>query len=142
VTRIELLPGEIAFIEHAVGTFDMSAPENLRWQLRYVRQHRALPVYLGWTETIALRSDGTLLRWSTEDDSPGARELDDASWMTAALVQASRRYPELSRLFPARPADAVTCGQCNGTGSLDLSAEHADILCACGGAGWLRRAGP
>jgi hypothetical protein len=45
-------------------------------------------------------------------------------------------WPELAAFVPPRPADAVVCDVCAGTGHLPLD-ESALILCPCGGVGWV-----
>lgn len=138
MTRVDLTPEEAAFLRDRIEHFEREAPENLRWQIPYVREHRALPLYLGWTETIGICCDGTLTSWSTEEEWTGSRELDDPMWVKVALVTGSKRYPELRRLIPARPDGARTCEECAGTGRLQgLPAGLDALLCGeCGGVGW------
>ena len=91
--RAPVNPEERVFIQERIDRFADEAPEELRWQLPHVLEHRALPLYVGWTETAGIRPDGELVRWSTED-WPGAFELAD-TWEKVALVSGPRcqRYP-------------------------------------------------
>ena len=61
------------------------------------------------------------------------------------LWQAALKDESLARLRPVRGADHQTCDQCGGSGVQNLpglTAEQASkLMCQCGGAGWLPRAG-
>jgi len=129
--RVAVTSEESAFIQERIDRFAEEAPEELRSQLPDVQQHRALPLYVGWTETAAIRSDGELIRWSTEAEN--VWKLDERTWAKVALVLGARRYPELARLVPAMPENARDCEVCKGSGRLPL----ADVLCQCGGVGWV-----
>ena len=131
--RRPVTPEESAFIQERVERFAAEAPEELLWQEPHVRAHGALPLYVGWTETVGIRPDGEMVRWSTED-WPGAVELDDANWYKIGLVLGARRYPILQRLVPDRPAGARDCDLCKGSGRFPLQPE---IVCQCGGVGWV-----
>jgi hypothetical protein len=132
--RVLVTDEERAFIEQRVDRYADEAPTELRWQLPYVRAHGALPLYVGWTETAAIRPNGEMVRWSTEGDWPGARELSERIWITTALVRGAARYPQLRRLVPSRPDGARTCEVCGGTGRFPL---RSGIICQCGGVGWI-----
>jgi hypothetical protein len=119
--------------ESASSGSQLKLPEELLWQEPHVRANGALPLYVGWTEIVGIRPDGELVRWSSED-WPGAFELNDATWHKVALVLGARRYPVLQRLIPERPEGARDCHLCQGSGRLPLQPE---ILCQCGGIGWL-----
>lgn len=65
----------------------------------------------------------------------GWKEASDIERMQAIVI-ASERHPELRRLIPIRPDQAVNCDPCHGSGYLWQS-----IHCGhCGGLGWLRDA--
>ena len=53
--------------------------------------------------------------------------------------QASLKYPALAQLAPHRPADAIVCPSCGGSGKLiglpERLASH--VICECGGLGWI-----
>ena len=138
MASVDVLPEEREFIAERIARFDVEAPDELGWQGEYVRTHRALPLYVGWTETLGIRADGRLVRWSTEGELPGAREFKDATWMNTALVQGAQRYPQLRRLIPLRPASARTCSGCQGTGKISgLPPNLENVICECGGIGWI-----
>jgi len=121
------------FIAARVAGYPAEAPERLQWASPFVAEFAALPLYLGWTETIGIRPDGDLVRWSTEGDYAGVRPVEDRMWLLPALVDGARRYPELAILLPERPPGAVDC-QCRNHPLL----APGQVLCGeCGGVGWL-----
>jgi hypothetical protein len=135
---LKLTAEERDFILAKVANFKAEAPEELRWQLKYVQTHQALPLFLGWTETLGIRADGALVRWSTEGDWPGVREFDDRTWINIALVEGAKTYPQLQRLVPRRPPSATTCETCCGSGTIrGPLGQVTEIICTCGGLGWI-----
>ena len=121
------------FIAARIDRFAVEVPEPLRWQVPYVTEFGALPLYLGWIETIAIRPDGEVVRWSTEGDYEGALPLEDRGWLLPALVTGARRYPELKVLLPAREPGAIDC-PCRGH---EMFVSGRVICGQCGGLGWL-----
>jgi hypothetical protein len=134
MTRVSVTIEQQAFIQERVDRCAEEAPEELQWQLPHVRAHGALPLYVGWTETAAIRPDSEMLRWSTEGDWAGTRELEQVHWVTMALVRGAERYPSLRALMPSRPESARHCVACKGTGRFPLGPE---IICECAGVGWM-----
>jgi len=137
--RVAVSPSESAFIRERVARFAEEAPPELCWERDHVQEHQALPLYLGWTETLAIREDGTLVSWTTEE-WPGAREFAADNWINIALVHGAKRYPELRGLIPQRPGTAATCDGCNGSGIVNGLPAGTNLLCKCAGLGWLPRA--
>ena len=132
--RIQLTPEEVAFIRERIRQYPVEMPPTQQELANDVRRHDALPLYLGWTETLGIRPDGALVRWTTEDWS-GATDFDETTWRNIALVSGARRYPELARLIPSRPSDAIACESCGGAGH--LPGVPPTIMCKCAGLGWL-----
>jgi hypothetical protein len=115
MSRVEIPPAVGAFIRNRILNFEKEVrPEDVS-ETPHVKQHGGLPLYRGWTETLAIRPDGELIKWSTEE-WPGAKEFDNPTWTKVALIQGAKTYPELAPLVPACPAAAVTCEVCDGTG--------------------------
>ncbi len=57
---------------------------------------------------------------------------------TQALVLASQIMPELVRLLPKRPLNALTCGMCEGNGRVHREIFQRGILCdECLRLGWI-----
>ena len=131
--RVSVPPELSAFIAARIARYPIEAPEQARWESPYVADFGALPLYLGWTETIGIRVDGELVSWSTEGEYAGVRSIEDRLWVLSALVVGMERYPELRRLLPERPTGAIDC-RC----SSHPRSASGEILCGeCGGIGWL-----
>jgi hypothetical protein len=141
MTQIQLSNEESVFIATGIREFGREAAEQQKWLSSFVSQFGALPLYSGWTETIGIRPDGKLVKWSTEDEYVDCRDLDpkDQLFVRAALVSGAKRYPALSSLIPVRPSDARTCEVCGGTGQFPI---HPKIICGCGGLGWVEGSNP
>jgi hypothetical protein len=133
MTRLPVSPEVAARIAARIAEYPADAPEKSQWLAPYVAQHGALPLYAGWTETIGIRPDGELIRWSTEDDFDGTRPVEDRSWVLTALVAGANGYPELRPLLPVRGPDAVDCA-CR---AIPLCVSGTVICGECGGLGWL-----
>jgi hypothetical protein len=136
--RVAVTPEQSAFIRARVERFDLEAPEGMRrFHSSFVRVHNALPLYSDWTRTFAIREDGVLVHWDTEE-WPGIEEPSDRREVNLVLVQGAARYPELKGLIPARPDNALTCDSCQGSGHIPgLPEELKSVICKCGGIGWL-----
>lgn len=131
--RVAVTEDTAAFIAARIAGFPAEADEPLRWLSRYVAEFGALPLYLGWLESIGIRPDGEVVSWSTESDYAGVRPVEDRTWLLSALVAACKRYPELLGLLPAREPGAVDC-RCHNHPLL----ASGKVLCGeCGGVGWL-----
>ena len=86
-----------------------------------------------------LRPDGTM--WEVDDDFGRPLVPLSPEWHHAAFASGAKRYPWLAELVPPRPADALTCGTCNGGGEIRISgSEGAGVFCPqCHARGWHRR---
>jgi hypothetical protein len=104
------------------------------------KRHRVLPLFNDFVGCWALNMAGQLMFFPWE----ALRELEavsddpvDAIGANVALAVGSVRFPALATIRPVRPADAVPCTSCDGTGQLTGVPEN--VVCACGGLGWLPR---
>lgn len=99
-----------------------------------------LPMMLDFGGCCGIRPNGDIFSfiWDAPYD---LRPENDTRICNLVLFQGAKKYPELADLVPSRPADAVNCHYCNGTGIDRYVAEHAlnsdVIVCYCGGLGWL-----
>ncbi len=130
--KLSVSPEMSAFIAARIVGYSAETPDQLKWQSPYVSQFSALPLYLGWMETIGIRADGELLFWSTEGEYAGTRPVEDRIWVLSALVAGAERYPELRALLPERPTNAVDC-RCR---KHPLLASGKVMCNECGGIGW------
>jgi hypothetical protein len=101
-------------------------------------RHQVLPLFNDFMGCWALDMDGRLVfcAWGAiETVAPVSDHPVDAAGSNAALALGSRHFPALAAIRPARPSDAVTCTTCDGSGRLAEWPEN--VVCACGGLGWL-----
>lgn len=132
MARVAVSPEISVWIAGRIAGFPSEAPKQLRWEESYVAEFSALPLHLGWFETIAIRPDGEIVRWSTEGEYPGVRPVEDRFYWLPALVDGSRRYTELAVLLPQRPAGAVDCLSCR-----PVFGEPGIICGDCLNLGWV-----
>src|SRR5262245_27916611 len=109
MAKVSLSAEVTAYLADRIAAFPKEANEQIRWQAPFVAEHSALPLYLGWTESIGIRADGLLVGWSHEGDFSGIKEVVDPIWLRIALVEGAKRYPVLKQFIPARPENARTC---------------------------------
>lgn len=133
--HVELTSEQSLLIRRLINGFVDRPPEKLDWQIPLVREHDALPLYIGWTETTAITSSGDIVVWNTETDVSFIQEID-TQLFHASLMAGVKRYPDLQFLIPSRPDDAVTCDACCGTGRIPHKGFE-NVICVCGGVGWL-----
>jgi hypothetical protein len=128
--------GETAtFIASRIARFASEANEKQLWLAPYVAEFNALPLFVGWTETIGIRAEGEIITWSTEQEFLGVRAVEDQTWVLTALVAGSKQYPELQQLLPQRGTDAVDCG-CRDVPPI----ASGEFICGtCGGLGWVAK---
>lgn len=121
-------------ISQGIDRFIDSPPAALRWLTPSIKEHRYLPLYVGWIAVIGLRADGSFVRVNADgrDPSPPIDERDPF-WTRMALFRFVRDQPQFAALVPVRPNNAVDCDQCGATGVLGTGA----VVCSCGGSGWL-----
>jgi hypothetical protein len=103
-----------------------------------VAELRLLPALLDMGGCLGLRPTGEVASFLWEEPTT-LRPETDLRIRNLAYYQVSLKHPELALLVPRRPAGAVTCTYCAGSGRCSgLPAELADkIVCYCGGIGWL-----
>jgi len=134
MVRLAVSPELSAWIADRIAAFPTESPHPIRWEAPYVAEFGALPLYLGWWETIGIRADGEILSWSTEGDYPGTRPVEDRYVWLSSLVEGARRHEALLALLPTRPADAVDCPHLTIPGF----AESQVICPDCCGLGWFQ----
>jgi hypothetical protein len=121
-------------IEARIEEFLASDDPRLTWLREAVREHGFLPLYVGWLSTLGLCPDGSFVRWDQEEDPQTMKTLSNAYLQRLAICQGARTYPELAALIPQRPASAETCSACGGAGDLRGLPQ---MICQCGGVGWI-----
>lgn len=110
--------------------------------LPYLREiaskYKALPLFCDLGGCLAIRPDGEII-YISDKVGEGIKIEADLIKRNTALVQGSMRYPELASLIPPRPLTAKQCSECSGTGThpITSTAKYKDVICKCGGTGWL-----
>ncbi|APZ92681.1 hypothetical protein [Fuerstiella marisgermanici] len=133
---IDLTSDQSAHIQELIDSFPGDMPNKFHGDTPFVKKYRALPMYLGWTETTGLLSDGRVVRGSSEGDYEGLKPVDDRILFLTSLMEAAKRYPGCDFLIPQRPLGAVDCDACNGMGTIQIP-ELSKFTCPCGGVGWI-----
>ena len=101
-------------------------------------QLKILPVVLDMGGVMGLRANVEIVYFVW--DEPGHLQIErDERIRNLVFFQAAKKFPELEALAPSRPTAARDCEFCHGTGAvLGLAIELSkDVLCFCGGLGWL-----
>ena len=110
------------WIAEAKGSPDALSPDG-----------RALRIYGDIGGAAYLTPEGEILSQAWDSVKPLEPE-PNPKLRLMALVVGARKRPELRRLLPSRPSDAITCNACKGTGWLEIGT--ARVICGCGGIGW------
>lgn len=97
----------------------------------------ALPLCVDWENCWALRPDGQVVVFLHGSNDAQLQIEDDQRLVNLALYQGSITYPEIKALVPSRPAQAKDCPYCAEKGIDPNSLEDQNIICYCGGMGWV-----
>jgi hypothetical protein len=137
MARVVLTPELSARIAARIAAFP-AENEAHQWLADLVRETAALPLWLDMGGSYGITAVGELVELDWDGPS-GSKPLHDPRAVNLALFQGSLKFPELAVLVPTRPATATTCGHCGGGGKLALANEPGleNIVCYCGGLGWL-----
>jgi hypothetical protein len=97
-----------------------------------------LPMLYDFGYCLAIKLDGEIVAMPWEPP----RELEvisDPRTIRIILAQGARKHPPLQCLVPQRPAEAVDCAKCKGTGRCvpETPKIYDQFTCVCGGLGWL-----
>jgi hypothetical protein len=138
---IELSQSQREQIETRIAEFIKASSSPYAHFYGVIARLNVLPLFFDWTAFIALRLDGQIVL-VPYDDEPGEVEVIQKERVrNLGRFQGTKLHPELQFLVPPRPADAIDCPDCRGTGKLPFSkgSEHlADtVICSCGGVGWV-----
>jgi len=109
--------------------------------LAIAKTHHALPLWRDMGGVLYLQPDGHIIA-STWDVPGRVKPVADIrphrDMLHAARAKAGRKYPEIQGLTPEKGPGAVPCRSSDGHGNLlGMSIQPGDVLCGCGGLGWL-----
>lgn len=101
--------------------------------------HGLLPLSLDMGGFAALKSDGTVVVVVWDEEPVIEHPVVSVKERDICLYVGSKRYPILARLLPERDPGSRVCPICEGTGKhpLAVQARIDNLLCSCGGFGWL-----
>lgn len=110
--QLAVPPDLSRWISERIAKYATEAVEPYQqWEVPAVRKFAALPLIRHWFETIGLRANGEVVKWSTDDRPrfPGVQPVEDRYEWLSAVVDAARTHPELQVLLPIRPSTASAC---------------------------------
>ena len=114
------------------------SPADLEWERSFL-ERGLRPVWADWVGGFGLTPEHAVVY--IEHHSETAPEpVEELHLRQVTLFNASRRYPELAGLAPVRSPDDPTCPHCGGSGvlrRLDGRPAPDNVVCFCGGMGWL-----
>ncbi len=137
---IELSPYDRVLIEKRIAEFVAGSeawPEIWAEARTTIARQRLLPLLYHWNGFYALNQDGQVVYLN---DVEAVFVEQRERFRNIALFTGSRRYPEIQALVVIRPPDAIDCTHCGGTGQVilpDTIAHITNIVCYCGGLGWV-----
>lgn len=142
-------------LERAESPYRFRIPDDLLPKLETLRTRQrkwrdvidaenVVHLYLGLGPAWFLTLDGRILVDNYEWDGTGAYEVTDPKEACLCVVIGAMILdcPELLRILPERPADAIDCPKCGGSGWLIRSPDgRRGVACGevCGGLGWIPR---
>jgi hypothetical protein len=105
----------------------------------YGKRERVLPVTWDMAGIYVLHPEGGIgeIDWDHLTFAPS--ENKDPVVRNRALFQGARKFAALAPFVPQRPANAITCPHCDGTGTPQHvpTSARGRLICLCGGVGWL-----
>lgn len=114
------------------------SPASIEWEGAF-RERGLLPVWADWVGAFGLTPDHDVV-YIEHGGRADPQPVAEPHLRHVTLFNASRRYPDLARLAPERAPEDPTCPSCGGTGvvrQLDGRPAPDNIVCFCGGMGWL-----
>lgn len=105
----------------------------------------AVVMTLGLGPAMCLAFDGRVIVHDYMDDERPRQSSDPKEAFSAIVIGAKvRKAPELLSLLLQRPANALDCADCEGSGwrqfGKDVEGKPIEVVCrGCGGTGWVRR---
>lgn len=105
---------------------------------KIVKSENAVVMFYGMGDPLYLTLDGRVIIQDMLDEVP-PREAETLIEAAIAVVVGAkvRDFPELLSILPARPENALDCGNCENTGWFLAGGVLGPFVCGdCGGLGW------
>jgi hypothetical protein len=127
-----------AKIAGLIQDYEREATSHPIQLLQLAAREKVLPLCWDMGGAFVINADGDILSYPWDNTSQ-PEVVHDARVRNIALLQGSRRHPELKVLLSPKPFDAQTCSFCGGTGIAPyaVNTTESNILCYCGGLGWV-----
>lgn len=103
-----------------------------QWPRRLMRERGAYLLHGNQAYLWYLTPDGAVFYVDTDRYGNPFEPETDLPAAVNAVAQAARSRPELREMLPERPAQALDCSLCRGTGDEDRWGK-----CKCAGLGWV-----
>lgn len=105
-------------------------------EYRLAQVLQALPICFSLWSYVFLTANGEMISTGLDDEVRRSASAQDVLLMLRIGIE---RYPQLTRLLPSRPEDAVVCGMCAGSGVMQTgdSPPQQKRCLLCEGWGWL-----
>ncbi len=99
---------------------------------------KLLPMMNDMGGCFAMSLDGEIVSFTWEQPTV-LRTETEPSIIRTVLFQGSKKHPALASLVPQRPAAAIDCPSCSGSGTcVPATPDVFDaFVCVCGGLGWV-----
>lgn len=126
---------EQAYQDYLAGPKDLVMDSDMR---DFAAKLKLLPMIHDFGSCLAITLDGEFVAMPW--DPPHELEvISDPRTIRIILAQGARKHPPLQCLVPQRPAEAVECANCKGTGRRvpETPEIYKHFICYCGGLGWL-----
>ena len=121
-------------IKATLETFIESTEPDKMDLRRIARDLNALPLLLDMGGCYALRPNGEIVSFAWDDERNDEVE-HNSRIRNMALLQGSKKYPELKDLVQTKSTNDIDCPDCNGTGTHPISVKLGmeNITRYCGG---------
>lgn len=120
-------------IQHATAAAAMAPKGHIDQE---AASNNGLALFGTIGEVWLLHPDGSL--WRVDSDFGLPLEPLPEELHTIAIVAGVQRYPWLAELLPPRPAGAIACTECAGTGKVGPGSCY--FCRRCSGLGWITTA--
>jgi len=136
MTRVNLTERQRKQIEKKINELEAVGDFPAIQMARQAKIFALLPCHLELGGWYGLSPDGEIksISWESHDVP---KDEGDERIRNAVLFQANIRYPELELELPTKNESDQTCPYCGGSGRAPYSETIDNLVCYCGGLGWV-----